>query len=192
MAIAKKNKKGFVINLVEKKLRILNFLSPIGDVLIRVWVALIFWKSGLTKISSMDSTVFLFTEEYKTYEKITLFGHQILTPEFTAYLATFNEIVFSLLLVIGLGSRFAAFALLLMTAVIEFTYQSFPEHALWAVLLISIILRGGGRFSWDYFIKANFLGFSKDSGELDKLFATFGTLCATIYAGYLIFENIIK
>ena len=43
----------------------LEFLSPLADLALRLWVANVFWKSGLTKIQSMDSTIMLFTYEYQ-------------------------------------------------------------------------------------------------------------------------------
>lgn len=37
---------------------ILNYLSPIGDLILRCWVAYAFWVSGLTKIQNWDSTLY--------------------------------------------------------------------------------------------------------------------------------------
>lgn len=187
--MARKSKKSFLVKAVEKKLTILDSLAPIADIMLRVWVALIFWRSGLSKVASMETTVFLFEDEYKTHEKLTLFGNQIISPEFAAYSATAAELILPILLVLGLFTRGAAFALLLMTAVIEFTYQSFPQHTTWAIVLGAILLRGAGRFSWDYFIKANYFGFPKNEKDIDKLLATFGVLCVTVYSGYLIFTG---
>ncbi|HLF22852.1 MAG TPA: hypothetical protein VI565_02945, partial [Burkholderiales bacterium] len=42
-----------------------DFLSPLLDLGIRLWVANVFWKSGLTKIASWDNTVLLFENEYQ-------------------------------------------------------------------------------------------------------------------------------
>ena len=49
-----------VINLTSLGRRItagLNFLAPVVDLALRFWVATVFWKSGLTKIQSWDSTI---------------------------------------------------------------------------------------------------------------------------------------
>jgi len=96
MATVKKTTKteeNFILKLARKKLQIIDFISPIGMVLLRVWVALVFWKSGLTKLASWDTTVFLFEEEYQTADKITFFGHKFLTPEIAAFGATTGELI---------------------------------------------------------------------------------------------------
>src|SRR4029077_12951869 len=56
------------------------------------------------------SAIALFQNEYKL---------PLIDPTIAAYLSAFSEHLFPLLLVIGLATRFAALALLLMTAVIE-------------------------------------------------------------------------
>jgi putative oxidoreductase len=55
------------------------------------------------------------------------------------------------LLVLGLFTRFAALALLGMTAVIEiFVYPlAWPTHLVWAASLLILAGRGAGRFSLD-------------------------------------------
>ena len=53
-------------------------LSPFGDLLLRCWVAYAFWVSGLTKIQTWDSTLYLFENEYNV---------PLLPPELAAYLA---------------------------------------------------------------------------------------------------------
>ncbi len=111
---------------------------------IRVYMANIFWKSGLTKIDNWETTVFLFEEEYKV---------PFLPPEIAAYMGTAAELICPVLLVLGLGSRFAALALIIMTAVIEFTYLSHAQHSMWAMLLAVIALYGAGKLSLDYLIK---------------------------------------
>lgn len=186
------NNEGFIVSIAKKKLQLLDFFSPLGMVGLRIWIALIFWNSGLTKIASWDSTLFLFAEEYKTHEKLTLFGWKFLNPEISAYMATAGELFLPILIITGFWARGAAFFLLCMTAVIEFTYQSFPEHVIWALVLGAILLQGAGRFSWDYFIRANFFGFSIEEKEKNKLIAAFATVALTIYALYLIFTGFIR
>ncbi len=67
----------------------LDWLAPIADLLVRLWVANAFWRSGLVKIQSWDSTISLFTYEYQV---------PLLPPEIAAYLGTFAELVFPVLL----------------------------------------------------------------------------------------------
>lgn len=110
----------------------------------RIWVAQIFWYSGLTKIFSWQSTIYLFKYEYKV---------PFFSPEIAALLGTGVELSAPLLLVIGLMTRIAALPILVMTAVIDFTYLSVEDHMYWATLLGVIILYGPGPLSVDYLIQ---------------------------------------
>ena len=114
----------------------------------RLSVAAIFWRSGQTKVSGFhlrEETFVLFREEYKV---------PLLPPELAAYLATTAEHVFPILLVLGFATRLSALGLLGMTAVIQlFVYPgAWPEHSLWAALLLWIIARGPGNVSLDHLI----------------------------------------
>lgn len=122
---------------------------PVLLLFIRFWMARIFFYSGLTKISSWQSAIFLFKHEYKV---------PIIQPELAAFLATTFELACPVLLVLGLASRLAALPLLAMTAVIQFTYLNLIDHLYWAILFGIIILHGPGRFSLDHFIKRGFKG----------------------------------
>lgn len=112
----------------------------------RLSIAAIFWRSGQTKVSGLhlrEETFVLFREEYKV---------PLLPPEIAAYLATTAEHIFPVLLVLGFATRLSALGLLGMTAVIQlFVYPgAWPEHALWASLLLWIIARGPGVVSLDH------------------------------------------
>jgi putative oxidoreductase len=114
----------------------------------RLSIAAIFWRSGQTKVSGFairEETFVLFREEYKV---------PLLPSDLAAYLATAAEHVFPILLVVGLATRLSAVALLGMTAVIQlFVYPgAWPEHSLWATLLLSILARGPGVVSLDHLI----------------------------------------
>lgn len=117
--------------------------SYLGDALLltmRLWIANIFWKSGLTKLDDWETTVFLFQEEYQV---------PIISPEFAAYSGTFFELLCPILLLLGLGTRFAVLPLIAMTAVIQFTYLEHEQHIYWAFLLVSLLAFGAGRASLD-------------------------------------------
>jgi len=66
-------------------------------------------------------------------------------------MAATAEHLFPLLLLLGLGTRFSALALLGMTLVIEvFVYpDAYPTHGTWAAVLLYLIARGPGVLSID-------------------------------------------
>ena len=118
----------------------------------RVFPAAIFWQSGQTKVAGWQlkpSAIALFQNEYQL---------PLIDPTIAAYLSAFAEYLFPILLVIGLATRFAALALLFMTAVIEvFVYPAaWPTHGAWVVCFLVIIARGPGPFSLDHFIGRRF------------------------------------
>jgi putative oxidoreductase len=123
----------------------------IFDLIFRASVAVVFFKSGLVKIQSWDLTVQLFADEYRV---------PLLPPEFAAYLATAAELICPVLLVLGLGARFASLALLGMTAVIQiFVYpNAYADHLLWAGPLLWVLTRGPGAVSIDHIIARRWLG----------------------------------
>jgi putative oxidoreductase len=136
------------VQLIQLGVRALNALAPLGDLVIRLWVAQVFWKSGLTKVQSLDTTVQLFRYEYSV---------PLLPPEFAAYLATFSELTFSVLLAVGLAGRFSAAALFILNAVAVISYPALEpfavvQHQLWGLLLLVPLLHGPGKLSLDYLI----------------------------------------
>lgn len=115
----------------------------------RLGIAAVFFLSGRTKVSGVLSitpeTYELFRSEYAL---------PLLPAELAAHLATYAEHLFPLLLVLGLFTRFAAGALLLMTLVIQvFVYpDAWSTHLSWAALLLLLVARGGGAWSVDRWI----------------------------------------
>jgi putative oxidoreductase len=115
--------------------------------ILRLGVALVFWRSGLTKLPfGNDMTILLFEEEYRV---------PILPPALAAYLTTAIELVVPWMLVFGIGTRIGAAILLVETLVIQmFVYpQNYPEHLLWAGPLLYLLLRGPGDWSIDHAIR---------------------------------------
>jgi putative oxidoreductase len=120
------------------------------SLLARIVVGLIFFLSGLTKMDGFhlkDSAIFLFAEEFKL---------PLISPWLAAHMAAAIELTMPLLLVAGFGTRFAALVLLGMALVIEiFVYpESYVQHGLWAVALLTIMKHGAGAFSLDHVLKS--------------------------------------
>jgi putative oxidoreductase len=120
---------------------------------LRIGAATVFWNSAMTKLANWDTTIELFTEEYKV---------PVLPPEVAANLALSIELTTPVLLVLGLLTRAAALVLLGMTTVIEvFVYpQAWPTHIQWAAMLLVLLCRGAGKFSLDHVVwrRARHLG----------------------------------
>jgi putative oxidoreductase len=113
---------------------------------LRFAVATVFWNSGTSKLANWNTTIELFTEEYKV---------PVLPPEFAAYMAASIELTAPVLLVLGLLTRPAALVLLGMTTVIEiFVYpQAWPTHIQWAAMLFVLLCRGPGKLSLDHLVR---------------------------------------
>ncbi|HTQ74457.1 MAG TPA: DoxX family protein [Burkholderiales bacterium] len=113
---------------------------------LRLAVATVFWNSGTSKLANWNTTIELFTEEYKV---------PVLPPEIAAYMAASIELATPVLLVLGLLTRPAALVLLGMTAFIEiFVYpQAWPTHIQWAAMLLVLLCRGPGSLSLDHLVR---------------------------------------
>jgi putative oxidoreductase len=120
----------------------------------RLGIASIFFLSGRTKVDGIlhitDGTYELFRTEYAL---------PLIPPEIAAVAATWSEHAFSILLVLGLATRFSALALFLMTLTIEiFVYpDAWPTHLSWAAILLPLMFRGGGAWSLDHLLKGRLL-----------------------------------
>jgi putative oxidoreductase len=148
MATFKKSQSSFLVRSCNATIQSLDlFLTPVLLLGIRVWIAQVFWNSGLSKIQSWSTTIMLFENEYKV---------PLLSPEVAAYLTATFEITCPPLLVLGLGARLATLPLLVITAVIQFTYLNSPEHVYWAFLLGIILCYGPGQISIDALLKRRF------------------------------------
>jgi putative oxidoreductase len=146
--------------LIRPVARVLDTLAHIPaslpQLLLRITVAIPFWQSGLTKwdgfLQLSPGASWLFANEFRLH----LFGGQYAYPwpTATAFMAGTAEIVLPLLLVLGLGTRFAALGLLLMTAIIQLTVPDgwLTYHLPWAAMLLATLVWGPGRISVDQVI----------------------------------------
>lgn len=154
-------------NLVEQFVDVCSAIPDSAIALLgRFSIAAIFWKSGQTKVQGVaidivsgdfslgmprlsDSVVELFQSEYKL---------PLVSPELAAPMAAFAEHLFPLLILIGLATRFSALALLVMTLTIQvFVYpDAYPTHGVWAAVLIFLVARGPGVFSFDHLVSRRF------------------------------------
>ena len=144
-----------MIDLIRRiGLNVERFSEPFVLLGIRVYMWSVFYFSGKQKFDNYlnddwESTLFLFEEVHPVPG---------IPVEFAAFAGTAGELALSVLLLLGLFGRFAALGLIVMTGVIEFSFQyndadymTDPAHIMWALLLAAIFARGSGMFSIDRF-----------------------------------------
>ena len=123
----------------------LNAAQPLAALAARIYLAQVFFLSGLTKVRDWETTVLLFTEEYKV---------PLLSPQLAALSGTAGELVLPVLLVLGLAGRFSALGLSVVNAVAvvslaEIAPAALQQHITWGVLLAALAIQGVGRWSVD-------------------------------------------
>lgn len=118
------------------------------DIVVRLYLLKVFFQSGLTKIQSWQSTIDLFAYEYSV---------PLLPPEIAAYLATGGELIFPVLILVGLMTRPAAIGLFVLNAVAAYAYAltdfynftGMLDHILWGAMILVYILYGPSPLSID-------------------------------------------
>lgn len=125
--------------------RSLDALQPPAALLARLYIAQVFFLSGLTKLRDWDTTVALFTDEYKV---------PFLSPPAAAFMGTAGELVLPVLLVLGLAGRFSALGLFVVNAVAvislsEIAPAALQQHVFWGSLLAGLAIYGPGPWSLD-------------------------------------------
>ncbi|MEP7276940.1 MAG: DoxX family protein [Betaproteobacteria bacterium] len=127
---------------------LLEKLQPFAGLALRVYVAKVFLVSGWLKFSRWDSTLALFENEYHV---------PALSPQIAAVMATAGELGLAALLIVGLGSRFAALGLFVVNAVAVIAYPDLSDaglkdHVLWGALLLVLAIYGPGKIAADRWI----------------------------------------
>jgi putative oxidoreductase len=119
------------------------------QLLFRLWMAKLFWDSGMVKLQSWSTTVALFKDLYQV---------PLLPPELAATIAAAVELSCPVLLALGLATRLAAIPMLGMALTIQFLVPDFyrVEHYYWMMLLLVLIVRGPGLFSVDHWLRRHF------------------------------------
>jgi len=123
----------------------LDALQPLAALLARLYVAQVFFLSGLTKLRDWDITLALFADEYHV---------PLLPPAVAAAMGTAGELGLPVLLVLGLGGRFAALGLSVVNAVAvvslaDIAPAALQQHIFWGSLLAGLAIFGPGPWSAD-------------------------------------------
>ncbi|WP_457324478.1 DoxX family protein [Roseateles sp. P5_E11] len=126
---------------------LVSHLQSLALLAARLYVAKVFFMSGLVKLRDWSSTLALFNDYYQV---------PLLPPALAAYMGTAGELVIPVLLVLGLAGRFAGVSLFvvnLMAALSlpaeDLSAAGEAQHILWGVLALAIALWGAGRWSVD-------------------------------------------
>lgn len=132
--------------------RWVDLTQPLLNLAFRLYLAKVFFMAGLTKIKSWDTTLMLFEYEYS----VPLFPF-----DFAAYSATFAELVFPVLLVLGLAGRFSAAGLFVLNIVAAISYPDISpagvnDHYFWGAMLLMLCIYGPGKASVDAWLKQKF------------------------------------
>ena len=131
-----------------------SHLAPLALLLLRLFVALAFWRAGVVKWDDPTGTAYLFGNEYQV---------PLLAPAVAATLATWIELVLPWLLALGLGTRAVAAVLFVYNVVAVISYPAlwpdglwrgfvggdFNDHKAWGLMLLTLLALGAGRWSLD-------------------------------------------
>ena len=98
---------------------------PPLDLLFRFWLAQQFFVSGLIKVTHWETALDLAAHEYPV---------SWMSPTAAAYTGAAIEVIAPIFLATGLLTRYAAFALLALSLVIQFSYQPFDSQLFWIAL----------------------------------------------------------
>ena len=133
--------------------RALDLLASFFALYLRVWVSWVFLKSGMLKLESWDSTLALFKDEYRV---------PLLPSALAAYVGTFGELFFPILVILGLAGRLSAIGLFAVNAMAVISYAHVllaegsealaRQHYLWGLALLVIVFYGPGALSVDKFL----------------------------------------
>jgi putative oxidoreductase len=135
--------------------RLANALQPLFLLATRWYVAWQFLKSGWLKVTSWQSTLALFRDEYHV---------PLLPPVAAAVSGAFGELFFSALLVLGIGGRVGPLGLFAVNAMAVISYRqvllaegfeaALAQHVLWGYMLLMLAIFGIGPIGVDRLIAA--------------------------------------
>ena len=129
--------------------RQIDRLQPLLLLAARLYVGLIFFRAGWLKIAEWSNTLALFRDTYKV---------PLLPPELAAYVGTFGELFFPVLLVFGLAGRLGAAGLFAVNVMAVASYldlfgfecpAGINAHFYWGSVLLALLVFGPGKLSID-------------------------------------------
>jgi putative oxidoreductase len=139
-------------DLIQRAMRVTGMIDRLQPLLLlaaRLYVALIFFRAGLLKVADWSSTLALFHDTYKV---------PVLSPDLAAYAGTFGELVFPVLVALGLAGRVGAAGLFVVNVMAVASYldlfafecpAGINSHYTWGSILAALFVFGPGRISVD-------------------------------------------
>jgi NADH dehydrogenase/putative oxidoreductase len=117
---------------------------PFIDLSIRLWLAQIFFVSGLIKVTHWQTALNLAANEYPV---------SWMNPVTAAYSGAAIELIGPVFLAFGLMTRYAAIPMLALSLVIQLNYLPFDNQLFWAVLFGWYAVQGAGPISMDQLLR---------------------------------------
>jgi putative oxidoreductase len=149
-----------LLDTARRAIAMLEQLQPLAQLAARLYVGQAFFMAGLSKLRDWEITLALFEDEYHV---------PLLPPDVAAVLGTGGELVLPVLLVLGLGGRFAAAGLSVVNVVAvlslaEIAPAALQQHQFWGSLLVALLLWGPGRWALDNWFAPRLLAGAAGSG----------------------------
>ena len=134
--------------------RCLNHLQSLLLLVTRYYAGWQFTKSGWLKITSWETTLDLFRNEYHV---------PLLAPPVAAVMGTCGELGFPILLYLGLFTRLGALGTFFVNAMAVISYRqvllaegyeaALDDHILWGYMLLVVMVFGPGKISLDHWLE---------------------------------------
>jgi NADH dehydrogenase/putative oxidoreductase len=130
-----------IVNAHVGLFRLARFAAwPFIDLGIRLWLAQIFFVSGVLKVTNWHTALDLAATEHPV---------SWMDPVAAAYTGAAIEVICPVFLAVGLMTRYAALPMLILSLVIQFSYRSFDSQLFWACLFGWYTVQGAGPLSLD-------------------------------------------
>ncbi|WP_019939645.1 DoxX family protein [Bordetella sp. FB-8] len=132
-----------------------RWLGPTVLLIMRIWVAIAFWRAGVVKIEDPSGTQFLFNTTYQV---------PLLSPDLAAVIGTWVELVTPWLIGFGVLGRLTALFLFIYNGIAVISYPAlwphglltgllntsdFADHKIWGLMLLAVVAWGPGKWSVD-------------------------------------------
>jgi putative oxidoreductase len=143
-------------NCIQRGLKLLDGIGAwLPNLAIRLLLAYEFWESGLVKLNG-DNWFMEIQDQFP-------FPFNVVPAEISWQLATWSELIGPVLLILGLGTRFASLALVILTVVAWASVHAgngynvcdngYQLPLMYVVLFLPLLLQGAGKLSADYWIR---------------------------------------